>query len=503
MDRRSELSPSLGSAQTQLVVGDIIRNAARLTPNRIAVESADSSLTFGEIDRCANRVGRGLRDLGVSFGERVAVIGTDNLNLVPAFAATAKLGAVYAPVDARLAPELLLDLLHVADPSLVVIDDELPTSARELARELGVPAVGLARLVRSTAGDDESELPVAGPGELDPQAMFFPASGTGRPKGVLISHRVHYLRSQDGALPRPRGRAVCPYALSDATAWEIVLRQWQGGGRVALVDPSDPVALCEAVGRERAEHLTASPSMLREMLAVTAADAEEANKMSSPREIELRCAAAPSELLDAIATRFPGVRLRLVYGCLEAGNLASLEGCDLVRKPGSCGVPAPFGELTVERTGELCVRGPLLFEGYFADVEATAAAVVDGWYHTGETAEIDGEGHLTILGPLREIIRTRDGAVAPIEVETAIAARFDVADVVVLGMPDPDLGQAVCAVVVAVPGRSAPLLSDVRSFCQDRLEPFKLPHRLIVVDSIPRTATTRQAKRPLLRERLV
>ena len=85
----------------------------------------------------------------------------------------------------------------------------------------------------------------------------------------------------------------------------------------------------------------------------------------------------------------PDARAPLVHGSVEAGDLACLEGDDLYRKHGSCGVPTPFGELVVERTGELCVRGPLLFDGYFADAEATSAAVVDGWYHTGDIGEID------------------------------------------------------------------------------------------------------------------
>jgi len=491
-----------GSAQTELLIGSIFRIAGRSAPNRVAVSSGEDSLTFGDIDRSANRIGRTIRDLGVAFGGRVAAIGSRNVHLVPVFVATAKLGAVYAPIDPLLDPDTLLELLHVAAPSLVVIDDAQATSARELAAELGFPAIALSGLVRTSAGNDDAELPVAGPRELDPQVLFFLARGTGRPKGAVLSHRVHYLRTRLGPFTGRAGDAVCSHPLSHPTAWELALRQWQTRDRLVLADPQDPALLCEAVGTHGAAQLTATPSILRDLLAVVESEEEKSLQLRSLRKIDVSCAAAPQELLDAFASLLPEARLRVLYGCAEAGNLASQDGAELARNPGSCGVPSPFCELTIDRTGEICVRGPLLFDGYIGDDEATRAAVVDGWFHTGDVGEVDGRGHLTVLGAARDIIRTRDGAVAPIEVETAIASHVGVADVAVLGLHDNELGQIVCAVVVPAPGHSTPLLADLRSFCEDRIDRFKLPRRLILVDAIPRSAMTKQVKRPLLREQL-
>ncbi len=491
-----------GSAQTEMLIGRIFNISARSAPNRVAVQSGEESLTFGDIDRSANRIGRSIRDLGVAFGGRVAAIGSRNVHLVPVFAATAKLGAVYCPIDPLLDPDTLLELLHVAAPSLVLIDDAQATSARELAAELGVPAIALSGLVRTSAGNDDAELPVAGPRELDPQVIFFPARGTGRPKGAVLSHRVHYLRTQLGPLTGSWGDAVCSHPLSHPSAWELALRQWQTRGRVVLVDPQNPAWLCEAVATHGAAHLTATPSILRDLLAVVESEDEKALQLRSLRGIDISCAAAPQELVEAFGSLLPEARLRVVYGSAEAGDLASLEAAELAGNPGSCGIPSPFGELVIDRTGEICVRGPLLFDGYIGDDEATRAAVVDGWFHTGDVGEIDSRGHLTVLGAARDIIRTRDGDVAPIEVETAIATHVAVADVAVLGLHDSELGQIVCAVVVPAPGHSPPLLADLRSFCEDRIDRFKLPRRLILLDAIPRSYATKQVKRPLLREQL-
>ncbi len=491
-----------GAAQTELLIGGIFRIAARSAPNRVAVASGDDSLTFGDIDRSANRIGRELRDLGVAFGGRVAAIGSRSVHLVPLFAATAKLGAIYAPIDPLLDPDTVLELLHVADASLVVIDDAQPTASRELAAELGVPAIALSGLVRSSAGNDDSELPVAGPRELDPQVLFFPVRGTGRAKGAVLSHRVHYLRTQLGPLTARGADAVCSHPLSHPSAWELALRRWQTRGRVVLADPKDPACVCEAVRVHGATNLTATPSILRDLLAVVESDDEKALQLRSLREIDICCAAAPEELIEAFSTLLPEAQLRLVYGGAEAGEIAGTEVSELAGHTGSCGTPSPFGELIIDRTGEICVRGPLLFDGYFADEEATRAAVVDGWFHTGDVGELDAQGHLTVLGAARDIIRTKGGAVAPIEVETAIASHVGVADVAVLGLHDKEFGQIVCAVVVPAPGHSPPMLADLRSFCEDRIDWFKLPRRLILVDAIPRSAASKQVKRPLLREQL-
>ena len=496
----SGLTP--GSAQTELLIGEVFGGAAQSAPNRVAVSLGERSLTFGEIDRSSNRLGRGLRDLGVGLGGRVAVVGATNLDLVSLFAATAKLGAVYAAIDPRLEVPALVDLLAVARPSVVVIDDERATWSGDLAAALDAPAIGLARLVRSSAGDDDGELSVSGLRELDPQSLLFSSSGTGRPKAVVLSHRAQYLRTQLGA-PRSRDEsAVCSYPLADPIAWEIILRQWHARAHVALLDAHDPSALCDAVGRHGAAHVTASLSFLRETLAFVASDRDKASQLGSLRRIDVVGAALPSQILDTIASVLPRVRLRLVYRRAEAGDLACAEGPDLRAKPGSCGIPSSFAEVRIERTGELCVRGPLLFDGYFDDADATAAAVVDGWYHTGDVGEIDGEGWLTILGRVRDVIRTPSGGVVPIEVETAIASHVGVGDVAVVGLPDGDLGHMVCAVVVPAPGHDPPSLADLRSFCESRIESFKRPNRLIVVDAIPRTEVTNQVKRPLLSEQL-
>jgi acyl-CoA synthetase (AMP-forming)/AMP-acid ligase II len=198
----------------------------------------------------------------------------------------------------------------------------------------------------------------------------------------------------------------------------------------------------------------------------------------------------------------PDAQVRVFYGSTEAGSVTQLQHADIERKPGSCGVPGPFTALRTDEDGQLLVKGPLLFDGYLDDPDATRAALTDGWYATGDLGEVDDEGYVSIVGRLGEVIRTGGEAVAPTELETVLAGHPRVADVAVVGLPDAQWGELVCAVVVPAPDGPPPELSDLRATCAGRLASYKHPRRLVLVDEIPRTAATRQVQRRLLLERL-
>jgi fatty-acyl-CoA synthase len=197
----------------------------------------------------------------------------------------------------------------------------------------------------------------------------------------------------------------------------------------------------------------------------------------------------------------PQATVRVFYGSTEAGNVASLEMADFDRKPGRVGVPSLLTRARLTAAGELEVTGPLLFDGYFDDPDATAAALVDGWYRTGDLAELDDDGFVTITGRAQATIRTGGETVAPSEVEIVLRDHPGVADIAVVGLPDADYGEIVAAAVVVRAG-AALTLDDLRGFGAGRLAGFKLPRRLEVVDAVPRTAATGQIQRHLLVERL-
>jgi acyl-CoA synthetase (AMP-forming)/AMP-acid ligase II len=156
----------------------------------------------------------------------------------------------------------------------------------------------------------------------------------------------------------------------------------------------------------------------------------------------------------------------------------------------------------VDEVGELWLRGPFLMEGYYG-LERSAAFDADGWYHSGDLGVLDDEGYLSIVGRMRDVLRTGGETVSPTEVERAIADHPAVAEVAVVGLPDPEWGELVCAAVVLRPGATAPTVEDLRAHCDGRLAGFKQPRRVAVVAALPRTAATGQVQRTLLVERIV
>jgi len=484
------------------LVGDVFTNAARAVPERPAVALGDEALTFGQLNARANAVAAVLAEAGLRRGDRLVTWASTDLAMTPVFAAAAKLGVVFAPTNSVLGAEEAAVVIEPARPALLLVDAERAEAGKALAERLGTRSLTLEALTDEAGDADPGEPPPAGLAETDPHVIFFTSGSTGRPKGAILSHRVNMLRTHPGAQLEPRGAMVCPYPMFHMGAWTIALQQWQARDLVVLLRSADPVAIAAAVAGHRAARLNCIPAVWQRVLDHLGSPAGAKVDTSSVRLADAGTSATPVELLTAIARAFPNAFVRVFYGSTEAGSVAALHHPDIERKPGSCGPPAPLTEVRLdEGTGELWVRGPLVFDGYFEDPEATAAALVDGWYRTGDVAECDDEGYLAITGRARDVIRTGGETVAPLEVEEALRDHPGVLEVAVVGVPDATWGEVICAVVVAAPG-PPPTLEDLRRHAEGRLAPFKQPRRLELVDAIPRTDSTAQVQRRVLVERL-
>ena len=430
---------------------------------------------------------------GVERGSRVALRCATNLDAAPIFAALAKLGAVFVPINGLLGDDEAGAIVARARADLVVqASGGLPRSKAAVV-ELGA-------LLESADGFTGSPLEVEGPAERDPHVVFFTSGSTGAPKGAVLSHRVDYLRSHPGALLEPRGAMVCPYPLFHMGAWTIALQQWQARDAVVLVSSATAEEIVEAVERHEATRLNCIPGVWRRVLDELAGPRPGA--LSTVRFADTGTSATPVELLREIAAALPKAHVRVFYGSTEAGSVASLDHADIERKPGSCGVPVPGTQVRVAEDGELWVRNATLFDGYLDDASATDACLVDGWYRTGDLADEDDEGYLRIVGRARDGIRTGGETVAPREVEEVLSTLPTIREVAVIGLADTTWGEIVCAVVVTESGSDPPTLEALQQHCAGHLARFKQPRAIRVVDALPRTASTGQIQRRLLAEQL-
>jgi acyl-CoA synthetase (AMP-forming)/AMP-acid ligase II len=288
------------------------------------------------------------------------------------------------------------------------------------------------------------------------------------------------------------------FPLFHMAGWTIALGAWQARRAIHFVRVPDAETLLSTTARHRAARLYCIPAVWGRVLD----HGVERYDLTSLVEADTGTSATPVELLRAIKDALPRTATRVFYGSTEAGPSLALADGDLFRKPGSVGVAQPGVEVRLDERGEVCVRSPFLMDGYFDNPDATAEALVDGWYHTGDLGAFDDDGYMAIVGRARDVIRTGGETVAPPEVEAVLGAHPDISEIAVVGVPDVEWGEIVTAVIVNRPGTTAPTVDDLRAFCGDRLAAFKQPRRVAAVDALPRTAATGQIQRTLIVEQL-
>jgi fatty-acyl-CoA synthase len=464
----------------QLRIGDVVSVTTGRAPRRVAASMGGRRVTYAELDASTEQLVRALSKRGVGPGYRVVWCGETSLDAIALWFALAKLGAVCVPLNPRFTSEEAGPMLDVADPALVV-GDGTRSDQVDLAELLALPATTGVSLPRI----DENE----------PHVIFFTSGSSGQPKGVELSHRASRLRILGDASMWPSGALVCMFPQFHMAGWFAPMTVWTSADEVVYVERAEAEALLAAVHERRAIRLYAIPAVWRRILEADRSPYD----LSCLRYCDTGTSSTTPELLSAITDAFPGTQTSITYGSTEAGGVCRLWPQDIHRKPGSVGPPALGSEVRLSEDGELLVRNPVLMNGYFRDPEATAAALVDGWFHTGDLAERDEEGYYSIVGRAREVIRTGGETVAPVEVDNVMLSVPGVVDAAVAGVPSDDWGELITAFVVLQPGCSLDL-ATLRRHCEGRLASYKHPRRLVVVDALPRTGATHQIQRRVLVE---
>ncbi len=479
-------------------IGEDLRLLAAGDPDRPAVITRDSRLSYGELDQLADAVAVGLRRLGLGRGDRVALLLPNGEELAIAIYGVQRAGAAYMPLNPTIKRDRLRYVLANSGATFVICDPARLETARAASGIEDGPAV--ISDVRELAAEGA---PPAPPTELDLAALIYTSGSTGDPKGVTLSHRnmtfaadsiIQYL-GMNG-----RDRVLCALPMSfDYGLYQLLMCVRVGATLVLEAGFSFPGRLVRTLEEQEITGLPGVPTMFQVLTSLRGLGERELPHL---RFLTNTGAALPAGLIEAIVRTFPGARLHSMYGLTECKRVTHLPPEQLAARPTSVGVPIPGTEAWVDdgdggraapgEVGELMVRGAHVMHGYWGDPEASAERLRPGrwpWERilaTGDLFRRDEHGYLYFVGRRDELIKSRGEKVYPREIEDVLLDLDGVQEAAVVGVPDRLLGEALHAHVAAMSGVELDP-AQLRRTCADRLEAHKVPERIWVHDELPRT----------------
>jgi len=493
---------------------ELLSRAARRWPERPALLGDWGVLTFAELEARAERVAAGLARLGIGPGDRVGYMMNNPPEVVIAYFAILRLGAVALAVNVMLRPAELAYVL--ADSGAVALVCEAGVVQTVAAARAQAPALRAVVVLGGTpeAGTipfasvesvDGAAPPVADRHPDDVAMLMYTSGTTGAPKGVMMTHAwldfttigwvcVYKLSGEDRFL------VGSPFFYAIGSIMDV-LAPFRVGASAVLLERFQPRLALDAITRHRPTATVLVPTAAAMLLDAYDPARDDVSSMSifftagSP---------VPPGVRERLRSTF-GWELREIYGLTEA-HMVAVGARGLPPRDGMIGVPG--GNLVVRivddagrevprgETGEIVCRGETVTAGYWGKPEATAEAYRDGWFHTGDIGVMDADCYLRIVDRKKEMIITGGANVYPAEVEGVLSQHPDLALVAVVGVPDPTYGERPCAVVVTRPGRTV-TAEDVIAFCRQRLAAFKCPRSVVLVPDLPLTASGKVARRQL------
>ena len=497
-------------------LGDIPDYWARHDPNRSALTWARRTIDFATFDRIANQVAHWLIGEGVRPHDRVCYFGRNSADLYFAMFGSAKTRGCFTPLNWRLAAAEVAELIDDSSAHLAIVELDLLPLWQEACRLAGAeprteiisPEAGLEALV----SDFPTDRPMANVSEDDAAIQIYTSGTTGRPKGVMLTHGgFNRMRLCEHLEPAYEWRAgdsfICALPNFHLLHIGIAVQCLYNGLSVTLLRQFEPAEMLEAITHDRPTLLTLTPTMIQMLLDHPAA---EITDFSSLRLTLYAGSPISLGLIKRAIAKMP-CQFMQFYGATEANGAFSIlrpEEHDLTdeRRLQSCGRPLPLiefkvvtpegGPAEVGKPGELIVRSPAITAGYWRQPEATAAAIANGWYRTGDVAYRDAEGLYYIVDRVKDMIVSGGENIYSAEVENVLSTHPVVAQVAVIGVPDSRWGEAVKAIVVRRPGEACSE-EELLTYCRARLASYKTPKSVDFADTLPFVSSGKVSKKDL------
>ncbi|HLB01753.1 MAG TPA: long-chain fatty acid--CoA ligase [Nitrospiria bacterium] len=482
-------------------VSHILERRADLTPHRIGCVLWESRrrFHFQELEERARKAARLLLDLGVTKGDRVVLLAQNGIHYVDLFFGIAKIGAIFVPINYRLAPPEIEYILSDCQPTIFFFSPLFEETIHSV-RKRGVVPHWI-----SLAGDgyedalstlSSNPLPFIYVDPENPHSILYTSGTTGRPKGVMLSHRMILWNSIN---------TIVSWGLREDDIAPIFTPQFHSGGlnvlmvpllyvggRVIITELFRPPEALSLLEQERPTILFLVPTMFQ---ILSEDPAFRTTDFSSLRLLISGGAPCPEKLMEVYRRR--GLIFRQGYGLTEVGvNCFTMTNDESATHSGSVGHPIFHSlarivneegkEVRSGEVGELILSGPHVSSGYWNNPQATAEAIKDGWFYTGDLA-VEKEGCYYIVGRRKEMFISGGENIYPAEIETVLLSHPKIQDVAVIGIPDESWGEVGVAIVV-LRARERAEAAEIQEFCRGKIAKFKIPKSVVFEDSLPRNA---------------
>jgi fatty-acyl-CoA synthase len=499
-------------------VYDWVAKHATFTPDKLAlVETAtDRRFTYRQFDQEANRVANFLEQLGIKVGDRVAIIAPSCVEILFTLFGATKIGAIFVPLNNKLTSAELVPIVQNCEPALLIYADEFGATVSGLRQEfqfqhtiklsgkIGQDELDWVESLASVPAQRSQPIPVD---QNAPQMLLYTSGTTGKPKGVILPHRMQFFNGINFATRDLNGNdrvlvhtpMFYTGGLNVYTTPAILL-----GGTVVIMRHWDADEALRLIEKERITAFFAVPTQL---LMMADSPLFEKTDLSPLKWVISGGAPCPLPLIKRLVAR--GLRFKQGFGMTEVGvNCFCLEVPDAERKIGSIGFPNFAMEARIvdddgadvgpNVRGELIMRTPCMCDGYWKNPEQTAQAIRDGWFYSGDIAQFDDEGYCYIVDRKKDMFISGGENVYPAEIEKLLVRHPKVSEVAVIGVPNEKWGEVGAAAVILKSGQTA-TEEEIIGHCQSQIAKFKIPRSVHFVESLPRTVTQKVQKQELKR----
>lgn len=507
------------SATPPMDLGSWIERRTAVSPHRPAITFADRTQTYGDFFDRIERLAAELVAGGVGRGDRVGYLGLNHPDFLTTLFATARIGAMFVPLNFRLTGAELSYIIADAGVHTLIADADHTAVVDPVRDESGLrrtialtPVPGWETLEELVAARDRLKEPVY-PGPDDVAILMYTSGTTGRPKGAMLTHGNLFWNNVGALLSfdtlHDDVSLVCAPLFHIGGLNVTTLITLQKGGHLVMMPAFDAERALDLIAEYRVTTMFGVPAMF---LFMSQSAKFATTDLSSVRALICGGAPVPEALMRRYGER--GIPFAQGYGLTETAPLALVVSIDQASvKLGAAGhhtlplsdvrlVDANNDPVRLGESGEICVRGPQVMKGYWNNEQATAAAIdSDGWFHTGDIGRSDDDGYVYVVDRVKDMVISGGENVYPAEVEDALYKHPAVAEVAVIGLPHEQWGEAVTAIVALAPEANL-ALDELREFARSELASYKLPLRLEIVDGLPRNPAGKVLKYEL-RERFV